>query len=172
MNEQEQGGIAPYDDTDWADVVGFPGYVVSSAGRVQRRLKARGKGGSVWKDVKATVEPGKMPRVNLRREGRSVKVAVAALVLLAFKGPPQTEDAVPLFKDGDLSNVCPGNLDWSTGLRHHKGYCKLSVADVRAIRKRAASPDRADVVKVMAREYAVSEDTIRQVVAYRTWKHV
>lgn len=120
----------------------FAHYEVSNRGQVRNTQTGK------------LLKPGKQSRGYLtvclydgsKSGGRSF--CVHRLVLLAFTGPPPDEDRSQInHKDGDKSNNCLDNLEWSTGtenirhaidvLGHHRGErnhrCKLTDQQVTEI---------------------------------------
>lgn len=109
----------------WRDIPGFPGYQASDDGRVR---SARGV-------LKPWTSSGYLT-VGLRRNGRTVKVNLHRLVLLAHVGEP-TGPVDGCHRDGDRLNNALSNLYWGTRSqniydqvahgRHHnarKTHCK------------------------------------------------
>ena len=95
---------------EWREVVGFPGYLVSSLGRVRGKTNARGPSEVILK-------PGRKPRtghlfVVLQSDGKPHHRSVHRLVAEAFEvggiGPNV------LHGDDDVENNRPENLRWGT----------------------------------------------------------
>lgn len=98
----------------WRPVRDYPGYEVSTLGRVRSidRVTDRGR---KWRGRMMT--PSSMPRgyqvVTLWREGKQRTALVHRLVLAAFVGPaPEGMEA--LHADGDATNANLANLSWGT----------------------------------------------------------
>lgn len=94
-------------DEAWRRVAGFPGYEVSSTGRIRslRRSNARLMVPEIDKD-------GAL-RVALRRDGAYVHCVLARLVCEAFNGPVQ-DGMYCCHRDNDPTNNYPSNLRWDT----------------------------------------------------------
>lgn len=134
----------------WKAIADFPGYEVSSQGRVRRTAPGRGtRAGTV-------LRPRALARghcyVNLRREGRPHSCYVHRLVAAAFIGEPPSEGHTHVAHwDGDARNNRVENLRWATPAENNadsvrlgrsarptgtrSGRAKLSAEDVRAIRR-------------------------------------
>lgn len=81
----------------------FPPYEVSEQGRVRNGDTGRELG---------TYDNGHgIRQVVIRRNTRNVARAVHRLVADAFLDPAP-DDCVPMFRDGDRTNICPENLVW------------------------------------------------------------
>lgn len=89
----------------WLMVPGFPGYLVSSQGRVWSVLGSR--------PLAQTPDSGGYLRVSLRRDGRQVTRAVHVLVCEAFHGPRPAGYHACHGKAGQLVNTVD-NLRWDT----------------------------------------------------------
>jgi hypothetical protein len=172
----------------YKDIPGHPGYRVGDDGSVWSclvRFHEKGKVGSssVIGDTWHRLSPGPMStsdhlRVNLRGHIR----AVHQLVLEAFVGPcPVGLECC--HEDDDPTNNRLTNLRWGTresnisdrfrhgtfliGESHY--IAKLTEDSVRQIRADGAAGLGSSE---LASKYKVSRQTIRGVIARRTWKHV
>lgn len=85
---------------------GFPGYVVSSDGRVISHLRG-------WPHPLSTKKPAGYPAVSLCRNGRIVSRTVHSLVAEAFLGP-RPDGMVVRHLDGDEGNPRLSNLAYGT----------------------------------------------------------
>lgn len=101
-------GVASQPGEEWAPVVGFDGYLVSSLGRV---VSTRRKTPVVMRHCE---DKDGYQRVQLRREGKHIHVLVSRLVCEAFNGPPPAPNMVCCHNDGDVSNNVAGNLRWDS----------------------------------------------------------
>ncbi|HYG76384.1 MAG TPA: HNH endonuclease [Planctomycetota bacterium] len=155
----------------WAAVPDFPGYEVSSRGRVRSfrvpkllRIEGQGRGhASVW----------------LMQNGKPRRRAVHRLVLLAFAGRP-AEGLEACHNDGDLKNNRLENLRWDThrnnmadklrhgtqprGESHHSA--KVSRSDSQQI-KRLLAEGKTGVE--VARIFGVSGTTVSEIKRGRHW---
>lgn len=93
----------------WAEIEGFPGYLVSRSGGIYSERRAM------------TLTPNRAGpasdlKINLMRDGHVHTRSVKGLVARAFVDMPQQADAIPcdhvINKDGDLGNLYYENLDW------------------------------------------------------------
>ena len=89
---------------EWRPVRGFPGYEVSSLGRVRDLYGLR----------KTSPDKDGYPRLHLRKDKKQYYRGVHRLVCEAFHGPPPFQGAQALHRDGNKSNTSPDNLYWGT----------------------------------------------------------
>lgn len=82
------------------EIVDFEGYFVTEDGRV-------------FKELNPFTNKSPSPRVNLRRDGKTIGKNVAELVLTTwkYKSKYQATDRIS-YNDCDLSNVHVNNLTW------------------------------------------------------------
>lgn len=103
----------------WKDVVGFPGYQVSSEGRVRSHGKVTRSARFPerhWKDriIKQKWQNNRA-RVELWRENGEHKTCqVHRLVGFAFLGAPENDEMTINHIDGNPRNNCISNLEWLT----------------------------------------------------------
>ncbi len=181
----------------WKKVIGFPGYEVSSLGRVKSHWRRRAAGygrGSV-----STIDPSyevikKLEKssagytnVNLAygEAGRRKKVSqdVHVLVLTYFKGPrPQGYEARHL--DGNKSNNKVSNLEWGTveentrdRFRHGTtnrgekcGTAKLTEDDVHDIRRLVKTTTLR--LRQIGKMFNVRESAISRIMSGVRWSHL
>ncbi len=158
----------------WRSVEGFPGYLVSDAGRVV------GRRGHV-------LSPGVCPRgytrVVLMRDAKRYNRSIHRLVLRAFADAPGDSGIVGAHLNGDPRDNRLANLRWvsqSENLSHRKehgtellgernGRAKLTEDDVRTIRKLA---DLGRTCASLADEYDVRYGTVNKVITRESWRHV
>jgi hypothetical protein len=172
----------------WSDIPGFPGYRVSTKGRVVSVLKGRGRlGGRTFDNEAKLLRPTRDKRgyhiYGLYFEnGKYRNMKGHRLVLLAFVGPcPEGEEACHC--DGDPENNDLDNLRWDThrnnsqdAIRHGRvrrgsasGRSKLDEADVRIIRDLYGS---GALLRDLAMRFGVSSNTIADACKRHTWRHV
>ncbi len=95
----------------WRDVVGYEGfYQVSDMGRVKRMVSIKCKQERLRKPVKTRY--GYLS-VSLYKYNQENKMFIHRLVLMAFVGPPRTDD-VTRHLDGNSTNNNLTNLKWGT----------------------------------------------------------
>lgn len=171
----------------WKQIPDWPDYAVSDQGRV-KRLTARtcAKAGTIlkqcWRGAKSADR--NYLAVDLCRNGERRTWQVHILVAEAFHGkrPP---GLVPNHKDGDRANNAASNLEWVTQSQNVKHAYELGLADAKGERNGQAVLTEADVISIrqtyvgrrgqqaaMARQYGVSDATIRDVVRGKTWSHL
>ena len=155
---------------EWRDVSGWPGYSVSSTGRV------KGRSGKI---LRPAVQEG-YPTVRLHRSGARFGITVSRLMLLAFVGEPPNSKYQAAHLDGNPGNNILSNLAWATPeennshkLRHGTQFfgeqlhsSVLTEKDVREIKARL----RADESCVsISRSYRVTADAIQKIKQGRNW---
>lgn len=155
------------------EVAAFPGYAVSSEGRV------RGKSGRILSPGVGGVG---YPVVVMYRDGKGTTVNVHRVVATAFHGEPaRGMDAAHL--NGVRTDNRAVNLRWVTraeNLSHmvahgtaqrgeQHGAARLTEADVRAIR-RAVSEGATHAATADA--FGVARVTVTFIVNRRRWRHV
>lgn len=195
LTTQPIGAVAMADESlnppveIWKPVVGFPGYEVSSYGRVRsfkrrsvRVLTATPYCRSSTKGARRLAACS----VNLSRDKKCITQRVHVLVLEAFVGrrPPGMEGC---HEDGNVLNNRLDNLRWDTrqantadSVRHgtHHGgrhlrrvgednpKSRLREADVRAIRSHSGSR------RLIAEQYGISRSMVTRIRKRINWKHV
>ncbi len=168
----------------WAAAVGWPGYEVSDLGRVkslQRVLPHNRYPGKtmVWKEK--ILKPGKQKSGHLFvvLTGQ-VAVRVHILVATAFLGPPPYPNALVRHWDDDPANNVDTNLRWGNQVDNMRDAArngkiprgrkrpnaKLHPKDIPFIRASKLN------LSQLARKFAVSAATIRDVKTGRSWSHI
>lgn len=187
--------MAPTDEEEqWLGLVAYPGYEVSSLGRVRSRKRRGTTAYAETPNMLATFIRKRDGYVFLvlRVNGKSRNVLVHKLVLTAFVGPrPESVDGERMegchFPDRDRTNNRVGNLRWGTskensedskihgtlalcgarGESHHSA--KLTDSKVREIIRLHQGGRSA---RLLAKDFGVAHQTIYRVVERRGWKHV
>lgn len=159
---------------EWRPLPGYPGYLVSSTGRIASLPKAK-RG---WRIVlKSKYVRGYLAHEVMDKNGRRKAFLAHRAVALAFHGEPPTRgkmDASP--QDGNRKHISPTNVRWQTRTetmrakhkwgtqplheKHH--WSKLTMAKADAIR-RAVSRDEPRAV--IAEQYGVSRKTIWRIIS-------
>jgi hypothetical protein len=152
---------------EWRPVEGYPGYEVSSLGRV-RTVRIL----SLHSDDSGYLRVGLYNRDGCRT------LKVSRLVCETFNGPANGLHCAHL--NGNRADNCAENLAWTTqeeneahkrlhGTRWAPGATngKLSAADVISIRKRRAAGERP---QDLAAEYGVDQSTICGVCNGKSWR--
>lgn len=167
--------ILSFDEIEqWRPVVGFPGYEVSSWGRVS---------GKKVEILVQWIGTGGYRQLTLMRDGKPFTQRVSRLVATAFLGPPPFDDAEAAHNDGDPSNNRVSNLRWTNAIdnqadvgRHgnrvkgSKVYgAKLSEEDIPKIRERVKFGER---YANIAADFGVSIHTISLIKLGKVWNHV
>lgn len=169
---------------EWRPVAGFPGYEVSSHGRICSWRLAGGKGGT--SDVGRLLKPYSKSGycyVNLRRDGKAVACAVHRLVLEAFDGPCPAGMEARHFPDSTKSNNALRNLSWGTkeenaadkhvhgtvlrGERH--SMAKMSETQAAEVKRRLRGGERPAPI---ARALGLTLPQVCQIASGKTWRHI
>jgi len=162
----------------WKPVIGYEGiYEVSNVGRV-RTVNS----GYIF-DAKPT-QRGYI-RVTLRKDGKKSSQFVHVLMLEAFIGP-RPDGMVTNHKNGNKSDNCLENLEWTTQKHnvHHAielgnfftpvgeqhGESKLTAKQVKKIRRQFAMGKHTKAA--LGRQFGVSEVLIGLIVRRQAWKHL
>jgi hypothetical protein len=164
----------------WARVPSYPQYEVSNFGRVKRVV---GKNCRRERFLRQSPRNGYLS-VDLCRGGERQSQSVHRLVAIAFIPNPTALPEVN-HKDGIRSNCCVGNLEWTdrvgnaqhshdNGLQDCRGQkngkAKLTELEVRLIRHH--NPRGRGFAPLIAQAFNVSESTVRDIWAGRTWNHL
>lgn len=164
----------------WRPVDGFPDYNVSNMGRV---VSFKRKGKRTF--LKMSNGSELYLKVALCRNRKRTTFRVHRLVLIAFKGkPPKGCEASHL--NGDSLDCKLSNLQWEsrlTNCRRKQDHgtqtngqdvygSKLLPHQVRRIREWEHLPGYGGNTEELADNYGVSTQTIRDIVARRTWAHI
>jgi hypothetical protein len=166
---------------NWKDIPGYEGrYQVSDRGNV-RSLSHRVR--LVVHGVETTRHsPGRQLRPAASPLGHLTVVLgkgntqqVHGLVALAFIGPRPTAADVA-HRDGEPGNNMPSNLRYATRSENNQdkvfhGRARLSVAQIERVREEARTGPRGTKT-ALAQELGVSQSTISDVLAGRTYSHV
>lgn len=114
---------------EWTAIEDFPDYEVSNRGRIRNASSGR---------VLGTYDNGHgVTQVVMRRGGRAHARAVHRLVASAFLHPAPHEDAVPMFINGDWSDIRPENLIWKPrwfAMKHTCQSKRTAPRDTRPVR--------------------------------------
>lgn len=172
---------------EWRAIPGFPGYQVSSLGRVQSFKR----GGLFGKILSPSVSKRSgRSMVTMHMEGKPHWRLVARLVCQSFHGAPPTKRHQAAHGDGNTSNDTKENLSWKTpkencedrtrhgrtvmGTKHHAAI--LTERKVIKIREKHAAMKTAGngygANKSLAEKYGVSIWVIEDVVYRRKWRHI
>ena len=163
----------------WVKIDGFPGYEVSSHGRVGSWLPLGGRGAPpverrVLKGCTRRRSSGASVNVHviLMSEGRQYTRLVHHLVLGAF-GTVREHGQVCRHLDGAATNNHITNLTWGSPLenqhdrrKHGTSGQKLSTVDVDTIRRRHAAGESQTKI---ADSYGVSQVAISCIITGKSW---
>ncbi len=163
----------------WKSVRYFEGlYEVSSLGRVRSLPGGRRHGKILFT---GNFNPKKQyPAASLHRGGRQYRKLVHLMVAEAFLPPKPSAEHEVRHLSGERSNCAEVNLRWGTAAenardrdRHGRtvrgtshGLTTLAEKDIVAIRTSAA-PQRQ-----IARQFGVSQSTVRRILRREVWSHV
>ena len=176
---------------EWRAIPGFDGYESSSAGRVRSWKKKPGHATGDRRETPLVLKPhvgrGGYLRVHVRPStGVGKSRPVHQLVLFAFVGPRPPEHQAA-HNSGDKADNRASNLRWATQRENEEDKrihgtlklgedvpgCKLTAADVITIRRRLETEmPRYTAASVIARDYGVAAETIRQIRRGAAWGHV
>jgi hypothetical protein len=163
----------------WKRVVGFPGYEVSSLGGVRSYLRPK------VVTMKPSVTTNGRLQVILSNAGMKQPMRVHRLVALHFLAPDIPERWHVAHNDGNPHNNAATNLRWATpvenfsdmkrhGTSQHgerSGMARLTdaaVVEMRGLFESHAVTNQYE----LARRFKVHPCTVRDVLRYRTWKHL
>lgn len=163
---------------EWSSISGYPGYTVSSKGRVCSEMRGKPR-------ILRTFYSHGYERVTLvcAETKKRTKHFIHRLVAMAFHGEPHDIALVVAHLDGDPTNNARDNLRWVTHEENcaHKylhgtllqgqqlATAKLTAGDVGMIRRRHREGSSK---RELAREYDVDPKTIRAILNFETWKWV
>jgi hypothetical protein len=177
-------------EAEYRDIPGFPGYRVGSDGSVLSFHPRKSDGGH-WKRLKgrpnksAPYPPKKgwyLGVVLSNAAGKRVAKLVHVLVLEAFVSP-RPAGMYACHANGDPADNRLENLRWDThaaNTEDARQHGTLPIGSRKAMSK-LTEPDVVEIVRLfksgvsksaLARRYAVSNSTIRQIFTGRTWSHV
>lgn len=154
----------------WREIDGWPGYRVSSWGRVEGK--------------RCILKPGLVHGyevVTLTNGDAKLSARVHRLVAAAFLGPPPFEGAIVAHNDGNQKNSRVGNLRWASARENqfdcvrHETRCrgsrvfgaKLTEAQIPGIRMRIAA---GETYGAIASDFGVSKSTIHLIKRNRIWR--
>lgn len=173
-------------DEVWATLPNYPGYEVSTKGRVLSYW-----GWVTYGDTRTytiTSEPQRLLTITiepkegrsfamLRKIGRQYRQQVAALILEAFVGPRPSPKLDCRHLSGDPTDNKIENLAWGTRSQNqidmvyhgsHPLY-RLRPVDIPLIRSRLAQGDRQQEI---AANYGVARQAISAIKTGRSWAHI
>lgn len=175
---------------EWRVIDGFPDYAVSNFGRVRRETDAFTRDGRrlaqtwVGKILKARPDRNGYLSVDLCAvPGDKQNCFIHVLVCQTFNGSAPTPEHEVAHGDGVRSNNADTNLRWAThedncqdaighgtarrdqfrGTAHWK--CKLSEADVRAIRQLSGAASFREI----SRKFGVSSQQVHRIISRERW---
>lgn len=171
----------------WKNIVGFEGlYQVSDDAEIKslsRQIISKTGQTYTLKEriLKPTTNPRGYLQVFLRKDRKTYALYVHRIVAEAFVPNPDNLPTVN-HKDGVKANCKAYNLEWSTygennqhaydnnlhgrGEMHYRSH--LTEDQVREIRKHGKNATYEEI----AQKYNVTKATIRDVILFRTWKHI
>ena len=182
-------------EESWRWIAGFPGYEISTQGRIRSWRKQVGVSGEhhrrhEWiimgvpqRILKGGTHTRGYPNITLWKDGRGYTRTVHRLILLTFVGPcPPGHEAC--HKDGIPSHTYLGNLEWGTKsknaldkVRHgqmpdHRGMrsptAKLTDDQVREIRRLHGVCSQACIGKI----FGISQQHAGDIIHRRRWGHL
>lgn len=175
------------DETErWLPISGFPGYEVSSLGRVRTWRDFRGnpfgrKTPHILK-LRRNKKRGNYLSIDLIRDRKYHRKLVHSLVLVAFVGPkPEGMECRHL--DGDSGNAKLSNLAWGTPTQNHADkrchgtsnagarnpMAKLTAQDVKSIRELSKSGLSQ---RLIGNRFGISQAAVSNVISGIRWADV
>lgn len=171
----------------WKEAQGFPGYEVSTEGRIRSYWKHRGSHHT--KEYYIGSEPTMLKpwpdhkgywHIDLRSPtGKKRGVNLMRLILTTFVRPPLPKEMALHKDDPTPSNIRVDNLQWgyiaqNNGedvVRHHgkHPYSSFTPEDVKKIRERLANGERH---RIIAADYGVDRTTITAINRKKNHKYI
>ncbi len=167
------------------DIEGFPGYGVTSDGRVWRTTQPK-DGPGARREVPYELSPGSNPGgykiVQLVKDGKVFGRQVHRLVLEAFAGPCPA-GFQGCHNDGNNTHNDMSNLRWASASENQADRTKhgthmwgqrnprtaLADTDIPFIR---AYPQSRKAITLLANSYGVKRAVIERIRRAETWRHV
>lgn len=158
----------------------FPGYEISTDGRVYSTLNWRGYG---RREIQPVPGAGGYAKVRLRHpDGRRVNRSVHRLVALTFMSPRPSGEQLRHLNGNKLDNRLD-NFSWGTPLENaqdrdehgttargrRNGFAKLTESDIPIIRRKLAGGSSQ---RNVAKQFGVTQSAIFHINKGRTWRHV
>lgn len=185
--------IKSYWNEEWSEIIFPPGalrkqYAISNYGRIISYTKSRSEGTL----VKGGCIKG-YRTLPLRPMGVSTTYYVHKLVALYFLEAPTKDDAFVIHLDCNKSNNFVQNLKWATreetythqqtnplvleGRERIKGRCKteghkLNATQVMRLKKKLLDPDRKTKLRIIAKQFGVSEMQLHRIRKGENWAHI
>lgn len=158
----------------WRTIPSFPVYEASSIGRIK----------SAYRTLKPRLDAKGYYVVDVYKGGAAFTRRVHWLVCEAFHGPKPAWAALAAHRNGKKLMNRPENLRWSThqgnsddqidhgtrrhGENHHQAT--MTASQVKTIRAQYAKAPTRETIKRLAETFIVTDRTIRDIVAGRTWR--
>ena len=175
---------------EWRDVAGFPGYQVSSLGRVRSfwKLTPIPRKGSISSIGEAShiMSPGMATsgywQVTFRKDKKSHIRSIHRTVLIAFVGPPP-DGCDGCHNNGIRTDNRASNLRWDTKknncadakihgtmpLGERRAFAKMTDEGIKSIRKFV---DDGWTKTFVGRLFGIGQPTVSVIAHRKTWKHV
>lgn len=170
----------------WKKIPDYLGYEVSNYGNIRSYWSiVSGESRGVWginfnkkpKPMKLITNEKGYYRTRIRRnDGKKHSLYVHSVVLIVFVGKrPENMQAMHL--NGNNQNNYVKNLKWGTMIENmndrikHNGFAKkLTIEQVLEIRMRYKEGNKNQTK--LAKKYKVNQTTIRDIVNFKTWRHI
>lgn len=175
------------DPVDERPVPGCPGYFATADGEIHSVKNGKwSTSGGRRRSLRSSVgKPGYL-LVHLSVNGVVRPKTVHRLVCLAFHGAPPHEKSDVRHLDGNRLNNRPSNLAWGTRSENEadkrlhgrrsvgEDWCTAKLSEAQAIEaKRAPRGSKQNpVLAELAARFGVSKQTLRDIRAGRTWRHL
>lgn len=182
-------------EEEWRPIKGFPHYQVSDLGNVRRVHIDLRNHKLTNTDLKPYLNPRGYLSVSLCLDAKVKNVRVNRLVCQAFHGDPPTEKYHAAHNNGISTDNRAENLRWASPKENEKdkkrhgtvargaahgsvtrpesrpkgerhGLSKLKAENVLSIRSDNRAPS------LIASDYGIHKDTVKQIKSRKTWRHV
>lgn len=179
-----------YQDEEWVDLVMegleyITGYKISNYGRV-KSFRQNAKDGSIM--THALID--KYPCLTFKREnGKKTTRYIHKLVAQHFIPKDSADQKYVIHKDYEKDNNHTSNLRWTTkeqkevhqfqspswlSLKRERRVTnsKLTEAKVKQLKKKIADPNRKTRLKMLAKEFGISEMQLYRIKKGENWGHI
>jgi len=165
------------DTEEWRKVYGYPGYLISSFGRISAR---KGLHDELFDCIlHPTVDAHGYQRVILRSSSkRDRSYFVHRLVAIAFLPKPKKHRTQVNHKDRNKSNNCADNLEWCSAHENTRWSAERGAYDGKSRKltemqvREIFSVKSKKLWKDLAAKYKVSYTTIYSICMGRSWRHI
>lgn len=181
MNTEYAGEVwKPYTGHDWSDA---NHYLISNYGRVKRRKKQSNE----WKFAKTSLVRGYESFWISKKNKKSTTCCYVHRIVAILFLEKQDDQRFVIHVDFNKRNNKVKNLKWvntSALNEHHKlnpkklnrkgkiTYSKLTEGRVRMIKKKIFDPNRKTRMRIIAKQFGISEMQLYRIKSGENWGHV